>query len=297
MPLLFEKGLEKNFDICITVFCSETARRERLLKRGMSEHDIDARDAYQLPLSQKVRLATVALFNEGDFDFLYKQAALTLNNLKNFFVDPNPMGTLCYSIVLAVTVTLVCLVIAYPVAYILAGSALKRKGVILMLFVLPMWINFTLRITALKEILSLIEGNLAFHPFLNTVIGMTYDFLPFMILPLYTTLSRLDSSLIEAAGDLGADSFQTFIKVIFPLSIPGIVSGVSMVFLPAMTNYVVLDMLYNSTYIMGSLIGSYFSAYDWHNGSMIALILLFIIGIVAVVSEGNDTENAGRGLV
>ena len=193
--------------------------------------------------------------------------------------------------------TLVCLVIAYPVAYILAGSALKRKGVILMLFVLPMWINFTLRITALKEILSLIEGNLAFHPFLNTVIGMTYDFLPFMILPLYTTLSRLDSSLIEAAGDLGADSFQTFIKVIFPLSIPGIVSGVSMVFLPAMTNYVVLDMLYNSTYIMGSLIGSYFSAYDWHNGSMIALILLFIIGIVAVVSEENDTENAGRGLV
>ena len=90
-------------------------------------------------------------------------------------------------------------------AYILAGSALKRKGVILMLFVLPMWINFTLRITALKEILSLIEGNLAFHPFLNTVIGMTYDFLPFMILPLYTTLSRLDSSLIEAAGDLGAE--------------------------------------------------------------------------------------------
>ena len=231
------------------------------------------------------------------YAFTNGSGQFTLNNLKNFFVDPNTMGTLCYSIVLAVTVTLVCLVIAYPVAYILAGSALKRKGVILMLFVLPMWINFTLRITALKEIISLIEGNLAFHPFLNTVIGMTYDFLPFMILPLYTTLSRLDSSLIEAAGDLGADSFQTFIKVIFPLSIPGIVSGVSMVFLPAMTNYVVLDMLYNSTYIMGSLIGSYFSAYDWHNGSMLALILLFIIGIVAVVSEGNDTENAGRGLV
>lgn len=231
------------------------------------------------------------------YAFTNGSGQFTLNNLKNFFVDPNTMGTLCYSIVLAVTVTLVCLVIAYPVAYILAGSALKRKGVILMLFVLPMWINFTLRITALKEILSLIEGNLAFHPFLNTVIGMTYDFLPFMILPLYTTLSRLDSSLIEAAGDLGADSFQTFIKVIFPLSIPGIVSGVSMVFLPAMTNYVVLDMLYNSTYIMGSLIGSYFSAYDWHNGSMIALILLFIIGIVVVVSEGNDTENTGRGLV
>ena len=160
---------------------------------------------------------------------------------------------------------------------------------------MPMWINFTLRITALKEILSLIEGNLAFYPFLNTVIGMTYDFLPFMILPLYTTLSKLDKSLIEAAADLGADNFQTFIKVILPLSVPGIVSGVSMVFLPAMTNYVVLDMLYNSTYIMGSLIGSYFSSYDWHNGSMIALILLIIICIVSLISGDSDSEESGRG--
>ena len=119
--------------------------------------------------------------------------------------------------------------------------------------------------------------------------------LPFMILPLYTTLSKLDRSVIEAASDLGADNFQTFIKIILPLSVPGIVSGVSMVFLPAMTNYVVLDMLYNSTYIMGSLIGSYFSAYDWHNGSMIALILLVIICIVTLVSGENESENAGRG--
>ena len=134
-----------------------------------------------------------------------------------------------------------------------------------------------------------------YYPFINTIIGMTYDFLPFMILPLYTTLSKLDKSVIEAASDLGADNFQTFIKVILPLSVPGIVSGVSMVFLPAMTNYVVLDMLYNSTYIMGSLIGSYFSAYDWHNGSMIALILLVIICIVTLVSGDKESENAGRG--
>ena len=183
-------------------------------------------------------------------------------------------------------------------------------GVFLAFFViLPMWVNFVLRIMAWQLLLSRngiinailgvlgLPGQDLANSNVAIVIGMVYDYLPFMILPLYTTLSRLDSSLIEAAGDLGADSFQTFIKVIFPLSIPGIVSGVSMVFLPAMTNYVVLDMLYNSTYIMGSLIGSYFSAYDWHNGSMIALILLFIIGIVAVVSEGNDTENTGRGLV
>ena len=195
-----------------------------------------------------------------------------------------------------IVVTIVCLLIAYPVAYILAQSEIKRKAVILMLFVLPMWINFTLRITALKEVLSLIEGNLAFYPFINTVIGMTYDFLPFMILPLYTTLSKMDNSIIEAANDLGANNFQTFIRIILPLSVPGIISGISMVFLPAMTNYVVLDMLYNSTYIMGSLIGSYFSAYDWNNGSMIALILLIIICIISLISADSDNEGSGRRL-
>ncbi len=215
-------------------------------------------------------------------------------NLTHFFTDPNTLGTLCYSFVLALVVTAVCLVIAYPVAYILAQSNIKRKSVILLLFIMPMWINFTLRITALKEVLSLIEGNLAFYPFLNSVIGMTYDFLPFMILPLYTTLSKLDKNLIEAASDLGANNMLTFTRIIFPLSVPGIVSGVSMVFLPAMTNYVVLDMLYNSTYIMGSLIGSYFSAYDWNNGSMIALILLFIIGVVAVLTWDREQDSSGR---
>ena len=203
---------------------------------------------------------------------------------------------MCYSFALAFVVTIVCLLIAYPVAYILAQSEIKRKAVILMLFVLPMWINFTLRITALKEVLSLIEGNLAFYPFINTVIGMTYDFLPFMILPLYTTLSKMDNSIIEAANDLWANNFQTFIRIILPLSVPGIISGISMVFLPAMTNYVVLDMLYNSTYIMGSLIGSYFSAYDWNNGSMIALILLIIICIISLISADSDNEGSGRRL-
>ena len=121
---------------------------------------------------------------------------------------------------------------------------------------------------------------------------MTYDFLPFMILPMYTTLSKLDNSLLEAANDLGASPLQTFIKVTLPLSVPGIVSGVVMVFLPSMTNYVVLDMLYNSTYIMGSLIGSYFSAYDWHNGSMIALVLLLIILIFTLFTNRYEEDGS-----
>lgn len=219
----------------------------------------------------------------------------TVSNLLNFFADPNTTGTLVYSLCLALVVTFVCLLIAYPVAYVLAKSKLKAKGVIVMIFVMPMWINFTLRLTALKEILTAIEGNLAFHPFLNSVIGMTYDFLPFMILPLYNTLSKMDNSLLEAAQDLGAGSVQAFFKVTFPLSMPGIVSGVSMVFLPAMTNYVVLDMLYNSTYIMGSLIGSYFSAYDWHNGSMIALVLLLIICIFTLITGASEEEGRKGG--
>ncbi len=218
-------------------------------------------------------------------------------NLIGFFTDSNTIGTLFYSLILAFAVTVVCLVIAYPIAYVLAKSGFKAKAVVVMLFVMPMWINFTLRLTALKEILTAIEGNLAFHPFINSVIGMTYDFLPFMILPLYNAISKLDGNLLEAAKDLGAGDVQAFLKVTLPLSMPGIISGVSMVFLPAMTNYVVLDMLYNSTYIMGSLIGSYFSAYDWHGGSMIALILLLIICVFTLISGSAEEDEGQKGVL
>ena len=229
------------------------------------------------------------------YAFTNGQGQFTFKNLTDFFTDPNTLGTLFYSFMIAVVTTVVCLLLAYPTAYILATSKLKAKSVIIMIFVLPMWINFSLRITALKEILTVIEGNLAFYPFLNSVIGMTYDFLPFMILPIYNTIVKLDSSLIEAANDLGADHTQAFLRITLPLSVPGIVSGVSMVFLPAMTNYVVLDMLYNSTYIMGSLIGSYFAAYNWHGGSMIALVLLGIICIFTLLTNGTEKEDARTG--
>lgn len=223
----------------------------------------------------------------------------TINNLVEFFTNDNTIGTLIYSLLISVIVTILCLIIAYPVAYILAHSGLKKKHGLMILFVIPMWINFTLRITAMKEVLTAIEGNLAFYPFLNTIIGMTYDFLPFMILPLYTTLIKLDNEMPEAAADLGADSLRVFLKVTLPLSVPGIISGIMMVFLPAMTNYVVLDMLYNSTYIMGSLIGSYFNAYDWNSGSMIAIVLLLIIFIATLVTNRftDDEQFSDRGAI
>ncbi|MBO5328713.1 MAG: ABC transporter permease [Clostridia bacterium] len=230
------------------------------------------------------------------YAFTNGQGKISLDNFTGFFTSTNTIGTLVYSLAISVVTTVVCLLIAYPTAYILARSNFKKKHVLLMLFIMPMWINFTLRVTALKEILSLIEGNLSLYPFLNTVIGMTYDFLPFMILPIYTSLSKLDKSLLEAASDLGATKFTVFLKVTLPLSVPGIISGVTMVLLPSMTNYVVLDMLYNSTYIMGSLIGSYFSAYDWHNGSMISLVLLVIIFLVTLITNRfSDDESNNRG--
>lgn len=232
-------------------------------------------------------------FTDGDGN-------ISFANFVNFFTNSKTIGTLVYSLAIAIITTIICLILAYPVAYILAKGSYSKKHAFLMVFVLPMWINFTLRITALKEILTLLEGNLAYHPFLNTIICMVYDFLPFMIMPIYNTLTKLDDSLVEAAADLGATKVHTFIKVILPLSIPGIISGITMVFLPAMTNYVVLDMVYNSTYIMGSLIGSYFNAYDWHNGSVISLILLIMICFVTVISNkftGKEPEQRASNLL
>lgn len=236
----------------------------------------------------------VPLFVLVYYAFTDGQGKFTFSNFTGFFTNTNTLGTLLYSFALAAVTTLVCLAIAYPTAYVLARSNFKKKYVILLLLILPMWINFTLRITALKEILSFMEGNISKYPFLNSVIGMTYDFLPFMILPLYTSLQKLDKSLLEAASDLGANKFTVFLRVTLPLSVPGIISGITMVLLPSMTNYVVLDMLYNSTYIMGSLIGSYFSAYDWNNGSLISLVLLVIILIVTLATNRFSEKDSGN---
>ena len=226
------------------------------------------------------------------YAFTGQDGKLTIDNFRSFFTNSKTMGTLFYSVVIALATTLVCLILAYPTAYILAKGPFKRSDMLLVLFVMPMWINFTLRITALKEVLSMIEGNLAYHPFFNTVLCMSYDFMPFMIMPLYTSLTKLDDNVLEAARDLGAEPWQVFVKLVIPMSMPGIISGVTMVFLPAMTNYVVLDMVYNSTFIMGSLIGSYFSSYDWHNGSMISVILLMLIFVITSISSKLSKEES-----
>lgn len=215
-----------------------------------------------------------------------------------FFQSYN-FKTIMQSLFISVVSTIVCLLIAYPVAYIIAKSKLKNKSALLLLFIVPMWVNFVLRINALKELLvwiGIYNKSNGWNIF-NTILGMVYDFLPFMILPIYTTIIKIDNSYLEAARDLGATGARAFIKVTLPLSKAGIMSGVSMVFLPSMTNYVVSNYLtFRNVKIIGKLIDDYFTGDLWHDGSFIALVLLTFMFLVTWLtggfkaSEQNDTR-------
>lgn len=228
------------------------------------------------------------------YAFTDREMHFSFANFIQFFSDPTKLSTIVYSLVIALITTAVCLLIAYPVAYILARSKMKKKFVILLLFVTPMWINFVLRINAIRELLSWI-GLLGEANYFNTILGMVYDFLPFMILPLYTTMLKIEESLYEASADLGAGGFTTFQRVTLPLSMPGIASGITMVFLPSMTNYVVSDMLGNSKVtIIGKFIYEYFGT-NWHMGSMVALILLIVVFLSTWLTGGLRENETVRG--
>ncbi len=241
-----------------------------------------------LPMLLIVFYAFTAENETGNLTFSF-------NNFIGFFSSPSKWQTLGVSVTISLIATFFCVLIAYPLSYILARSGWKKSNVLLTLFILPMWLNFVLRITALRELLDMI-GFLGNYDYVNTIIGMVYDFLPFMILPIYTQLLKLDKTLLEASKDLGAGAFTTFTKVTLPLSMPGVYSGITMVFVPSMTNYVVSETLGNSNItILGKLIEEYFSTYaNWHMGSMISIILLVIIFLSMLATGGfkNDNENS-----
>lgn len=228
--------------------------------------------------------------------------SFSFENFVYFFGSSANIRAIYVSFGLAIITTVLCLLIAYPVAYILARSKMKWRNVVLMLFVLPMWINFVLRTAAMKELLFKIgmykSSKLSM---VNTVIGMVYDYLPFTILPLYTVLIKLDKSILEASADLGATSAETFFKVVIPLSAPGIVSAITMVLLPTTTSYVISDTLGNSkVIIIGKLIESKFNsgaANAWNTGSAIALILLILIFATMLISGkfGDESAEQARG--
>ena len=223
----------------------------------------------------------------------------TLHNFISFFSDTTKVTTLLISILVAFLVTLICILIAYPVALILSKMNKKIAFMLLLLFVMPMWINFVLRAMAMKELLSLIGINLG--SFAN-IIGLTYDFFPFMVMPLYSTLIKMDRSLEEAALDLGASKTKVFLKITLPLSVPGIISGAMMVFLPVMSCYVITDTFSGSTgfTVIGKLIAWCFmgengTMINTNGGATISLILLVIMFVTMLFTGGFKSDNNLRG--
>jgi len=215
---------------------------------------------------------------------------------KKFFSDPTKLDVILVSFFIAVQTTLLCLLIGYPLAYFLASKKYNKNTVLFMLFIMPMWINFVLRTTATRDILFAIGLKGGEHPYLATLIGMTYNYLPFVILPLYTTMLKLDQRQIEAAADLGANPVQVFIKNIIPQSIPGIVSAITMTLVPVMSSYVISDALSEGNItLIGNSIALNFANNQWNNGSFMSFILLILVLISMLATKSSDKEDNVRG--
>ena len=224
--------------------------------------------------------------------------AFTLDNFSRFF-EPLYVKILLTSLVLAGVTTILCLIIGYPVAYIISQMSEKVRNNMILIFIIPMWMNFLLRtyawLTLLgnKGLINKFIGLFGWGPWnlmYNSkaiMIGMVYNFLPFMVLPIYTVLLKMDKKLIEAAKDLGANDFKVFMKVILPLSLPGIYTGITMVFIPAISTFVVPNLLGgNNFYLIGNLIEKQFTfTGDWGFGSAISMILIVIMLLILIIPK------------
>ena len=209
------------------------------------------------------------------------------------------------SIQLAGLTTVACLILGYPVAYIISKISPSRRNLVIMLFIVPMWMNFLLRTYAWLPILGKngfvnnFLANFGIGPiqFLYNdgavLLGMIYNFLPFMVLPIFTILSKMDQSLIDAASDLGATRKQIFTKVVFPLSLPGVLSGITMVFMPAVSTFVISSLLGGGQYmLLGNLIEQQFTTMGNRNfGSAISIIMMIVILISMAVMNKFDSED------
>ncbi len=241
------------------------------------------------------------------FAFTDPSGAFTLKNLEGVGLYSN---VFLRSIWLGAVATAICLLLGYPLAMIIAKTAGHRQGVLIMLVMLPMWMNFLLRTYAWMTLLEdsgLINrvlaalGLPAVH-MINTqgavVLGMVYNYIPYMILPLYSVLTKIDPSVIEAAEDLGADKKDVFLRVTLPLSMPGVISGVTMVFVPAVSTFIISKMLGGgSNLLIGDLIDMQFlgSAYNPYLGSAISLVLMILILICMGIMNQFDKNGATEG--
>ena len=236
-----------------------------------------------------------------------KSGNFTLMNLAQITTQEN-LKALGLALLLSFVSTLICLILAYPLAMILSEKNVNQTSFIVLIFILPMWMNFLLRTLAWQNLLEK-NGviNMILHFFhlpdltlINTpgaiILGMVYNFLPFMVLPIYNVLSKIDKDVIFAARYLGANSLQTFSKIILPLSVPGIISGITMVFVPSLTTFVISDLLGGSKILLiGNVIEQEFKqGSNWNTGSGLSLVLMiFIIASMAMIAK-YDKEGEGN---
>ena len=228
------------------------------------------------------------------YAFQSKDGSFSMENFHRFINQPEAANTFIYSIGIALITTIICLVLGYPAAYILSRMKLSTARLVVMLFILPMWINVlvrTLATVALFDFLRLPLGEGAL------IFGMVYNFLPFMIYPIYNVLQKMDGSLIEAAEDLGATPRQVFTRVVLPLSTPGIVSGIMMVFMPTISTFAISELLtMNNIKLFGTTIQENINNGMWHYGAALSLIMLIIIGITTLFTDSSE-DGANEGLL
>ena len=229
-------------------------------------------------------LIVLYAFQDGNGHF-------TLSNVTRFFTDSDSISTFALSIEVAIENTLICILLGYPAAWILSNKQLNRSAVTVMLFIMPMWINALMRTLATAELFNVLgvtlgKGTLLF--------GMVYDYIPFMIYPIYNTLMKMDKSYAEAAEDLGANPWTVFWKVTVPLSMPGVMSGVLMVFMPTVSTFAISEFLTNNKIkLFGTIIQENINSSMWNYGAALAFIMLIIIGITSLIGEGKQSETEG----
>lgn len=235
-----------------------------------------------------------------------RSGAFTLNNIISITTAEHAKA-LWLALLLSLIATVLCLLLAYPLAMILCNMGVNQHSFIVLIFILPMWMNFLLRTMAWQTLLEktgVINSILNFlHlpslKIINTpyaiVLGMVYNFLPFMVLPIYNALSKIDRNIIHAAKDLGANNVQVFFKITLPLSVPGIISGITMVFIPALTTFVISKLLGGSKILLiGNVIEEEFTqASNWHLGSGLSIVLMLFIIVNMVLSAIFDKDGEG----
>jgi len=243
------------------------------------------RSAFAFPyLALSVIFVIAPLFIMLYYAFTTGSGGFTFDNFAHFFTRPNTVKVMGLSFLVAFITTAVCFLLAYPLALALTSTQLNKNFILVMLFILPMWINSLLRTYAVKIVLYMLNIT---NAWIAVTIGMVYDFFPFMLLPLYSVLSGMDKSLIEASQDLGASPLKTLFKVKLPLSLPGIVSGILMVFMPTVSTFAISDILGDtSTYMFGNIINQWFTnSGGWNVGSAYSFILLILIAVTVLIAN------------